>query len=97
MSFEQHQKIYVISGVNKCKIGISSAPTSRLNDLKTNCFEELTLAYASELHTNARLVERVCHRLLKDKKLKGEWFNISSKEAIELVTKAINLVNLGDH
>ena len=87
-------KIYVI-GVdenNPLKIGICTGSTidKRVTALQTSHWLELKVLYESPIINNPRDIEKHLHTLYKDKKVKGEWFDIrfSELENIKLIVES---------
>lgn len=75
--------IYVIGTENQVKIGFSKTPEKRLKQLQTGNMNKLQLFYKEEVQdSKVRIIEHLIHRDLKDKKTRGEWFNISPQDAI---------------
>ncbi len=77
--------IYFISraGDTPCmKVGYSTEPLRRLQALQTSCPEKLALLLVVE---GSRVEESALHRQLADKRISGEWFNLSLPQAIQLV------------
>lgn len=69
------------------KIGMSAnGPQARLASLQTGCPTRLSLiAFVPVPDGMARDVEKRAHRLLDPKRLGGEWFEVTAKQAIEAV------------
>lgn len=94
---DNKKSVYAIcDNWGRCKIGIAKFPQSRLVGLQTSFSDKLSLVYKTEPMEDARLVERICHRELKDLKIRGEWFKISNDVAITTIKTAIDIVNKGD-
>lgn len=90
------QRVYVLEGIEKCKIGIGAFPDIRRGSIQSNSFENYKLVYNTDYIDNARIVERVVHRLLKEFRIKGEWFKISSDIAISTIKKALIIISKGE-
>lgn len=75
------------------KIGISDDPTARM--LPGYRRATLTVVASYPRPADARLVERVAHKLLIEKRLEGEWFDVTDKQAIAAVKEAIAIVDAG--
>ncbi len=91
-SREANQSIYVIhSSAGISKIGISINPKRRLVALQwANPTEKLTLEWTfAGKWSQIAMAEKVAHRMLDRKRLKGEWFKTSPRDAIEFVKKAL--------
>lgn len=69
--------IYLIGNTQKevCKIGYSAAPEKRLAQLQTGCPFSLELLAVQE---GSFTEERILHNMLKNEKLEGEWFNLTT-------------------
>ena len=80
--------IYVIGPeTGPQKIGISGDVNARLRNLQTGHPSKLFIHHIEEVKPkNVRLLEKKIHRELNHKKLKGEWFDLSAKEATEFLT-----------
>lgn len=76
--------VYVIAPVTKwpCKIGVSQDVRKRLRALQAFHWEELRLFHC-RLHSRVYNAEAFLHSQFKDRRLKGEWFDITTREAIE--------------
>ena len=87
--------VYVISdGANARKIGVARNVKSRLSSLQTGVYHKL-LIEASYPSDDALMVERVAHHLLREKRIRGEWFDVTDKEAISAVQQAIEFIERG--
>lgn len=75
--------IYVIgNNSNRQKIGFSKDVFKRLKTLQTGNSEELLLHHYIQIpEEKVRLIEKKLHQELSYKRLKGEWFNMTSEEA----------------
>ena len=80
--------IYVIGPeTGPQKIGITTDTNQRLRTLQTGYPETLYIHHFEEIDDKkTKRLETKIHRELNHKKLKGEWFNLTSQEAIEFVT-----------
>lgn len=90
------KRVYIFSGQDRCKIGISAFPVYRLETMQVGAAEDLKLVYFSDEFENARTIERVAHKLLKDHRIKGEWFKVSEQLATETIKKSIDIVSKGE-
>ena len=87
--------VYVAGDQNGAlKIGISFNPTQRLTQLQHT--SPLVLHHQTSVSGSARSVERVAHLLLSEKRLRGEWFDVSIEEAIAAVELAVEAVEAAD-
>lgn len=72
------------------KIGIALDPKRRLNSLRGGSPVDIQLLLSVDTGDRcARDVERAAHAALADKRLRGEWFDISMSEAETIVGLAI--------
>ncbi len=79
--------IYAIGNdKDKQKIGFSKEPEKRLKSLQTGNSDKLFLHHIIECpEHNIRKLEQKIHKELSYKKLKGEWFSMTPKDAIEYI------------
>ena len=81
--------IYAIGTETRQKIGFSKNPQARLKQLQTGNAEQLVLHHYIEVPDNrTRLIEKFLHKDIGYKKLKGEWFGMTKKEAVDYLTFA---------
>lgn len=82
--------IYVIGPTEgPFKIGYSANPTARLSSLQTGRTDTLVLHYSEETETDkAKVIEKLIHRTLGYKRIRGEWFDVTLEEAIGEVRHA---------
>jgi hypothetical protein len=75
-------------------VGYSINPRKRLHEIRSNSGRAgLTIGHQVTItDLPIRAVERAAHLLLRDKKLRGEWFDVSLDEAIAAIHDAIKLV-----
>lgn len=79
--------VYVLSGKDGLvKIGHSTNVDARVAAIENFAAVE----YVSPVLENAEMIERAAHRLLKfrGEHVRGEWFNVSVRAAIEAVKRA---------
>jgi DNA-binding XRE family transcriptional regulator len=90
--------IYVIAAGDKTvKVGIARDPEKRCGFLQVGHHTPLEIAFTKSCEEKeARLVEQFTHRLLKEKHLRGEWFNVTVEEAKAVITEAIERVRAGE-
>jgi hypothetical protein len=86
--------VYAISDEkSKIKIGVSGHPPSRVKQLQFECRNKLTLLHSLKCQENeAYRIERTAHRLIENKKVSGEWFEVSADEAINAIKDAAETV-----
>jgi hypothetical protein len=95
MSVARH--VYVLGGQSgPQKIGISADPTRRLQRVQSHSPDALLLHHQVLPEGDARLIERVAHRLLHAQRKHGEWFDVEIAEAVAAVGRAVDLVEAGD-
>lgn len=88
-------KVYAIDSGAAVKVGIAGDPQRRLATLQTGSAAQLRLVETYECG-DARIVERVAHKLLSEKQAAGEWFSVSADEAQATIERAIAIVDAGD-
>lgn len=69
-----------VEGKNIFKVGKSVNPYSRLHRFSTSHHETLKLVWCIEYDSNKENLEGYFHKLLKSKRKRGEWFNVSVDE-----------------
>lgn len=91
MKLIQSQSVYVIynPSLNITKIGISINVNKRKCILECACGCELLLHYNTMHIYEAEKIEIKAHEYFKDKRKKGEWFNISPCDAEEKIKELI--------
>jgi hypothetical protein len=69
------------------KLGRSSDPQARLSALQTGCPYTLKVLATGHIvrrmysrHWGGLAIERALHRQLKDKRIRGEWFDVTLDE-----------------
>lgn len=71
-----------------CKIGISNNPTVRFQKLQTESGIKLQKLLILELEINydesPEYIEKYLHNYFKNKRVIGEWFNLSIKDIIQI-------------
>jgi len=68
------------------KIGYAADPKARLVNLQVGQAVELKLFYEEQTETStAKVIEKMIHRQLAIKRIRGEWFNVTLEEAKEEV------------
>jgi len=79
--------VYIIGNSDNSyiKIGVSSDVENRIKQLQTGSWSELGLLYKSMACSNSFDIETRIHNKLKDKRIHGEWYDLSEKEAITLI------------
>lgn len=88
--------VYVASGRGGLvKVGFSTNAEQRMITLASQERTSVRLEHAEFVPENARLVERVAHVLLREKRERGEWFDVSVDDAVEAVREAVHAVEEG--
>ena len=79
--------LYVIGTEGRFqKIGFSADVAKRLKSLQTGNPDKLAIHHVEPVpKEQVRLLERKIHKDLSHYRLKGEWFNLTSQEAIDLL------------
>lgn len=82
--------VYVVENevTGSVKIGVSSSPKKRLSSLQTGTEHKLNLAHVSD--ATVVVSEKKVHDLLNESCIRGEWFNVSTDEAISAVSCIVN-------
>lgn len=88
---EQEVKVYAISDGDLIKVGFSGNLRGRLTELQAASPRPLTVC-GDRTTERARAVERVAHYLLREQRVRGEWFNVSPEQAISAIDEAVRLV-----
>ena len=85
--------IYVIGTENgPKKIGISVSPERRLDEIQVGNHASLSVLWSVPFPAHeVQGVEQNAHRLLKEKRLAGEWFAVSQEEALRAIERARNM------
>lgn len=80
------QKLYLIYArdVSRIKIGISDDPVKRLKQLQTGSPVRLEL-FAFRNYRNITVKEVTLHKRFQQKRVNGEWFELSPKDYVELL------------
>lgn len=76
------------------KIGISKNPLKRANTLENSSGNNIKLRHTLDLD-NAKAVEKAAHYILRAKRKNGEWFNVSTREAVRAISDAVKLLSAG--
>lgn len=87
----QTKYIYIIrDGSGACKIGITDNPKQRLNELQIGSSVKLRIYNLIPVQAGkARRFESKIHRLLKNRRLQGEWFFVDPKIALEAILAVV--------
>ena len=79
------EKVYFVSAPGRIKIGFTRRPEKRLKALRLADMEELTVIAIID---GPRALEKKLHGLLKDHRLRGEWF-VDCAEVRQVVDDAV--------
>ncbi len=80
--------LYVIAASENgpVKLGMSGNPERRLKQLQTGHAERLNLYHAEPVpEEKARIYERLLHKNIGHNRTHGEWFNITTSQAINYI------------
>lgn len=91
--------VYVIGTLSgPFKIGVATNLRNRLSSIQTGSHLKVSAAHSVVVPaSHAYAVEAHAHKLLKNVRLSGEWFNVSLVDAKSAVTQAISLVEDRDN
>lgn len=86
--------IYILRtpGVNRpiLKIGITSDLKRRLKILRTACPYIVQLVETFEVNASAvHKLEAIIHKRLKDRRVRGEWFDTTTERALKTTTEVL--------
>lgn len=82
------QSVYVISSaLGPCKIGMSNNAHNRLGTLLTSSAVPLRLEFSGKCEA-AKKIEKRTHKMLGASRIRGEWFSITTAEAIAAIMAA---------
>lgn len=89
--------VYVIGPVDgPQKIGFADDPKDRLSLFQTGNHARLSVNYSLPLaRVDVRRVEQCAHFLLQERRVRGEWFDVSPEEASDAISKAVKFVRSG--
>jgi hypothetical protein len=84
--------LYVISETDQgpCKLGFSATPEKRVRQLQTGAATKLRLFHKEPVPAEkVKALEKALHGLVRHLKVSGEWFNLSTADAILEVKHAV--------
>lgn len=85
--------IYVMRDVNgPAKIGFSKSPVARRSQVSSDASATITIPFAAMVDGNHRVLERMAHEILRDKRVAGEWFDVTDEAAVDAVRKAADVL-----
>ena len=85
--------IYVIGSTSgPFKIGVAKNPRARRSEIQIGSHTRIEVVYSVAVPgEDALLIERGAHRILREHRLSGEWFNVTKDQAEEAIREAIVL------
>lgn len=85
--------VYAMSRPNGAiKVGISGELEIRKRNLSCQIKQPVELVFSGPKRADARMVEKIAHELLGEKRDTGEWFFVSMQEAMDAVSLAVDIV-----
>lgn len=85
---KEKKSIYIMKDDNnRIKIGASSNVAKRKKNIECSSGLNINVVYHTPLCINWSKIGRNMHRIFKENNIKGEWFNITEKQAIEEIKK----------
>ena len=80
------------------KIGMSKDPASRQKVLGVDGWREMPCVYHRQgfSRETARRIERHTHMMLAEKRIEGEWFDVTADEARTAISAAVASVQAGE-
>ena len=92
---KETEYLYLVQADKYIKIGVAKDPINRLVSISTGCPFKPELIATKKLDKLCYLVERYLHILYADKRVNGEWFELTSKDIKEIIqTPNDKLVNI---
>lgn len=90
--------VYVLGAVDSPqKIGISRDPYRRAGEFKTGSHQELVVSFKTPLlRSEAYEVERLVHHRLSERRVRGEWFDVTPEEAAREVEEGVAAYHRGE-
>lgn len=77
---------------NTVKIGITKEKEKRMKAISSASGMNITRSFFTEKINDVQVLEKELHKHFKDKRLNGEFFRITFKEAVEEVQKRTNKI-----
>ena len=88
---EKEDYLYIVKSNGNFKIGYTKNIKSRMNDYKIHFgLVEIVYVYKS---FNCYDLESVIHNLVKDKNIRGEWFDLDDSDILNIISYCSNLIN----
>lgn len=90
MSALEQSFVYVMAiGDGPHKIGIARNVEARRRELQTAAPTQIEVVYAQSMdRAQAYDVEQSAHRMLRDSRMNGEWFDVTARQAVSAVALA---------
>ena len=83
--------LYIVKSNDSYKIGYTKDIKSRMNDYKIHFgLVEIVYVYKS---FNCYELESIIHNLVKDKNIRGEWFNLSDSDILNIISYCSKLIS----
>lgn len=78
------------------KIGMSSSPHRRLQQMQTGCPFKLQVVHTHDFRTRreAEQIEATIHDVYEAQRLHGEWFSIDEEVAREAIETAVEIAEV---
>ena len=76
------EKLYLIKCGEFYKIGVSSNPKNRIDELQTGAPQKLKLLDTVQVDGSVYALESYIHRLYEDKNSHGEWFKLNKFDLV---------------
>lgn len=93
---ETERCVYVFEAeVGRVKVGISDSVNRRIGEVQREFPGKLDCPYFTKPTPLARKIEGATHSMMRHDRLRGEWFNVSSADAILAVKLAKARVEAG--
>jgi Rha family phage regulatory protein len=83
----KRQQVYILknTATNMGKVGITNDISRRVAELQNASGCEISVEYLAPKADNAKDIEKELHKILKDYRGIGEWFNIPVEDVIDLL------------
>lgn len=82
--------LYAIHGNdNLIKIGFTTDPDRRIKELQTGNPFPLKIIHLREVSGDVKTIEKIIHKSNNHRRVKGEWFKISTEQAIAEIDVAL--------
>lgn len=78
------------------KIGIAGNVRARFNVIRSASLVDVAILHDRPIGEDAWKVEGHAHRLLQAKRIRGEWFDVTTEEAVSAIDAAMECVANGE-